>query len=192
MAACEVPGAINKLDNGLVVIDPEKCTGCMSCVSVCSSHAIFMNEGLQIAQKCTGCAHLLDAGWKEPRCVDACPTAALRFMDEPDALELIERAELLHPEEEHPRVYYLNLPKKFIGGTVYDPVEKIVVRGAICTLTGTGAPRTVATDGFGDFWFEGLETGTYSLEITAAGLPTKKFEHVSTEKDVNLGDIPLG
>ena len=38
--------------------------------------AIYMNDALQIAQKCTGCAHLLDAGWTEPRCVDACPTGA--------------------------------------------------------------------------------------------------------------------
>jgi len=191
MAACKVEGAIRKRDDGLVVIDPEKCTGCMSCVSVCSSHAIFMNEGLQIAQKCTGCAHLLDAGWKEPRCVDACPTAALKFLDEVDALELIERAELLHPEEENPRVFYLNIPKKFVAGTVYDPVEKVVVRGATCALTGVGVVRETITDGFGDFWFEGLEAGTYSLEITAAGFPVKRFEAVSTHADVNLGDIPL-
>ena len=28
MAACAVPGAIYKRDDGLVIIDPEKCTGC--------------------------------------------------------------------------------------------------------------------------------------------------------------------
>ena len=43
--------------------------------SACPSGAIFLNENLNIAQKCTGCAHLLDAGWNEPRCVDVCPTA---------------------------------------------------------------------------------------------------------------------
>jgi tetrathionate reductase subunit B len=192
MAACPIEGAIQKREDGLVVIDPEKCTGCMSCVSVCSSHAIFMNEGLQIAQKCTGCAHLLDAGWKEPRCVDACPTGALRFLEEAAAVELIERAEMLHPEEENPRVFYLNIPRRFIAGTVYDPVEKVVVRGAKCTLTGPELVTTATTDGFGDFWFEGLATGTYSLEITAAGFPSKRFDTVSIGEDVNLGDVPLG
>ena len=84
--ACKVEGAIYKREDGLVVIDPEKCTGCKSCVDVCPSNAIFMNENLNIAQKCTGCAHLLDSGeWTEPRCVDACPTMALKFMEEDEA-----------------------------------------------------------------------------------------------------------
>jgi tetrathionate reductase subunit B len=190
--ACPVEGAIYKREDGLVIIDPEKCTGCTNCVTACRSHAIFMNEALNIAQKCTGCAHLLDAGWKEPRCVDACPTGALRFLDEADASDLVAGAELLHPEEEKPRVFYLNLPKKFIGGLVRDPVKKEVVRGASCILTAAGETRTTTTDGFGDFWFDGLEAGTYSLEIAAAGFQTKIFAALSTEKDVNLGDIPLG
>ena len=35
--------------------------------------AIQWNEELKVAQKCTMCAHLLDDGWTEPRCVQACP-----------------------------------------------------------------------------------------------------------------------
>jgi tetrathionate reductase subunit B len=192
MEVCTVEGAIQRRDDGLVVIDPEKCTGCMSCISVCSSHAIFMNEALNIAQKCTGCAHLLDAGWREPRCVDACPTAALRFLDESDAQELISRAEMLHPEEENPRVLYLNLPKRFIAGTVYDPIKKAVIRRAECTLAGGIKQLATLTDGFGDFWFEGLEVGTYSLQIAAEGFPIKTIADIRAENDVNLGDIPLG
>jgi hypothetical protein len=164
-----------------------------------------MNDALQIAQKCTGCAHLLDAGWKEPRCVDACPTGALKFMEESDAVELTAGAEVLRPEDElRPRVYYRNLPKKFIAGTVYDPVRKEVVRAATCTLArqddgdaGDAArdgarERRTRTDGFGDFWFEGLGVGTYSLEIVADGFPPKSLVGLSTERDINLGDIPLG
>ena len=192
MEACKVEGAIYKREDGLVIIDPEKCTGCKSCVDACQSNVIFMNENLNIAQKCTGCAHLLDSGeWTEPRCVDACPTAALKFMEEAEAQELIADAEFLHPEGQKPRVYYLNIPKKFIGGTVYDPARKEVVIGAACTLTGSGKRITEITDGFGDFWFEGLELGLYSLEITAKGFPSKSYAAISTEVDVNLGDIAL-
>ena len=93
--ACPVDGAIYKRDDGLVIIDPEKCTGCTNCVSACPYEAIYMNDELNIAQKCTGCAHLLDAGWKEPRCVDACPTGALKFLEEADAADLVADAELL-------------------------------------------------------------------------------------------------
>ena len=203
--ACEVDGAIYKREDGLVVIDPEKCTGCTNCVSACPYQAIYMNNALKIAQKCTGCAHLLDAGWTEPRCVDACPTGALKFLEESEASELIAGAEVLRPEQElAPRVYYRNIPKRFIAGTVYDPVTKVVVRGATCTLERRGdeAPDDRAnekgtgwvteTDGFGDFWFEGLDLARYSLRIAADGFPAKDFTGLSTEQDVNLGDIPLG
>jgi tetrathionate reductase subunit B len=191
--ACEVDGAIYKREDGLVVIDPELCTGCTNCVSACPYQAIYMNDSLQIAQKCTGCAHLIDAGWTEPRCADACPTGALKFLEESEAAEIIAKAEVLQPDRGLlPRVYYLNVPKKFIAGTVYDPVKKEVIRGASCTLIRNGARQTVETDGFGDFWFEGLETATYSLEIVADGFPARSFAGLSTEQDINLGDIALG
>jgi Fe-S-cluster-containing dehydrogenase component len=192
---CPVEGAIYKRDDGLVIIDPEKCSGCTSCVSACPYGSIYMNDSLHLAQKCTGCAHLLDAGWTEPRCVDACPTGALKFLEEADAAELVADAEVLRPEEGlEPRVYYRNIPKKFIAGTVYDPVKKEVIRGAVCTLArvGTDGTQVVKTDGFGDFWFEGLDAGTFSLEIAMDGFPAKRFIGVTTERAVNLGDIPLG
>src|SRR5512139_734003 len=161
--ACKTE-AIYKRDDGLVVIDPTKCTGSKSCVDACPYHVIFFNEDLNIAQKCTGCAHLLDGGWKEPRCADACPTLAIRFMDEAKAHQSMTKAEVWKPELKsrvRPRVYYLNLPGKFIAGTVYDPVEKEVVIGATCTLKETrgGRQYTVETDTYGDFWFEGLKDG---------------------------------
>ena len=35
MEACKVEGAIYKRDDGLVIIDPEKCTGCKLCADAC-------------------------------------------------------------------------------------------------------------------------------------------------------------
>jgi len=193
MPACPVKGGIYKRDDGLVIIDPTKCTGCKACVDSCPYHAIYFNESLNLAQKCTGCAHLLDSGWKEPRCADACPTLALKFGEESEFRSLIPKAEVLHPEyQAKPRVYYLNIPKKFIAGTVYDPGQKEVIIGATCTLTESrgGKAYTAKTDNFGDFWFEGLKVGKFSLKIVK-GNKTKTFANLSTEKDINLGDIPL-
>ena len=131
MASCPIEGALYKRDDGLVVIDTDKCTGCTMCVDKCPYHSIYFNDDLQLAQKCTGCAHLLDGGWEVPRCVDSCPTDALRFGEESEFADLIAQAEVMRPElGTRPRVYYLNVPKKFIAGTVYDPVEKEVVIGA--------------------------------------------------------------
>jgi sulfite dehydrogenase (quinone) subunit SoeB len=196
--ACQVEGALCTRADGLVIIDPVKCTGCKSCVDACPYSAIFFNDNLNIAQKCTGCAHLLDDGWAEPRCADACPTLALRLLDEETAetQELLAAAEVWKPElkdELQPRVYYLNLPKKFIAGTLYDPVEEEVIIGAACTLTPTaaGEPRTTQTDGYGDFWFEDLPDGLFELEIRRGSLVRKFADLDTAERDINLGDISL-
>ena len=62
MESCPVEGAIYKRDDGLVIIDTDKCTGCKDCVDACPYGAIYFNDDLNLAQKCTGCAHLLDDG----------------------------------------------------------------------------------------------------------------------------------
>jgi tetrathionate reductase subunit B len=193
ISACSAKGGIYKRHDGLVIINPKKCTGCRNCVDSCPYGAIYFNEDLNLAQKCTGCAHLLDRGWKEPRCVDMCPTKALRFAEDSELAGSISKAEVLLPESgAQPRVHYLNLPKRFVAGTVYDPLKEEVVIGANCTLTDSlsGQKYNLRTDGFGDFWFEGVEVGEYSLEI-GMGDKIKTIDGIDTENDVNLGDIPI-
>jgi Fe-S-cluster-containing dehydrogenase component len=193
ITACPSKAIFNRAD-GLVIIDPAKCQGRQLCLDSCPYGVIFFNETLKLAQKCTGCAHLIDRGWpiKEPRCVDSCAGKALQFGEEAAFSGLIATAEVLEPNfgpKLKARVYYLNLPKRFIAGTVYDPVAREVIKGATCTLSGDGT-GTAKTDGFGDFWFEGLKVGTFSLKIEAAG-KTKTINNISTEKDASLKDIPL-
>jgi tetrathionate reductase subunit B len=226
MDACPIERVIYKREDGLVIIDPVKCTGCRNCIEACPYKVIYFNEGLNIAQKCTGCAHLIDDGWKEPRCADACPTGVIRFLDEDEASELlghsashewghssedqetrgvspdpqpargVSQLEVWKPElrdRVKPRVYYLNLPGRFVAGCVYDPKEKEVIIGATCTLTEseTGKALSTVTDDFGDFWFEGLPEGEYDLEIRMDG-KAKSFAAIDTRgKDINLGDIPF-
>jgi len=195
MESCKVEGAMYKRDDGLVIIDTDLCTGCKQCVDTCPYHSIYFSDDLQLAQKCTGCAHLLDGGeWDVPRCVDSCPTGALKFGDESEFAEIIGRAEVMKPElGTKPRVYYVNIPRKFIAGTVYDPVEKEVVIGATCTATpaGGGDTVTVTTDAFGDFWLKDLAAAEYKVTIAADGFATKVYDVIDTQKDVSLGDIPL-
>jgi Fe-S-cluster-containing dehydrogenase component len=192
--ACPVEGAIYQRGDGLVIIDPEVCTGCRLCEESCPYNALYFNGPVNIAQKCTGCAHLLDDGWKAPRCVDACPTDAMRFGKEEELAEWIAKADAYRPELGlKTRVYYLNLPKKFIGGTLFDPLADEVIIGARCTLTDeeSGQTFTTETDGYGDFWFKGLpEDRTFSLKIEGDGM-SKEITAISTALDVNLGDIAL-
>ncbi len=195
MAACKVEKCLYKREDGLVILDPTKCTGCRNCVDACPYGAIYFNDDLNIAQKCTGCAHLLDSGWKETRCTDACPTLALQFKEESEAKDFIKKSEFVKPERaahDKPRVYYQNLAKRFIAGTVYDPAEKEVVIGANVTLAEAGSKKnlTAKTDSYGDFEFEKLPAGKFTLEI-AKGKASKTIKVDTTNQDVSLGDIPL-
>ena len=54
-----------------------------------------------------------------------------------------------------------------------------------------GELSAATTDGFGDFWFEGLKVGNYALLIEKRGYAPNEIKPISTEKDVNLGDIKL-
>jgi hypothetical protein len=126
--------------------------------------------------------------------VDQCPTGALRFGEEQEFADFIKDAQFINPgAQTKSRVYYQHLPKKFVAGTVYDPVEKEVIIGAQCTLkdNASGDAYSVETDNFGDFWFRGLEDGrTFTLSIKK-GEKSKTIDNIVTEKDLSLGDIPM-
>jgi nitrate reductase beta subunit len=191
---CPIKGTIYKRDDGAVIIDPSRCTGCRNCVAACPYGAIYFNEAMNLAQKCTLCVHLLDRGWKEPRCVDVCPTGALTFGEEEDLKDLISRAEVLHPEfESNPRVYYIGIPGRFITGAVYDSEEDECIEGATVTLTDLerGDKFIAKTDNFGDFWMHQLKASVYSLKIEKSGYYPTEIKTINTAKDVNLGDIKL-
>jgi Fe-S-cluster-containing dehydrogenase component len=190
--SCPVEGALYERADGLIIIDPKKCSGCQNCIDACPYEKIFFNKDLQIAQKCTGCAHLIDKQKpiSEPRCVDCCAHAAIKFGEESDLN--VSGDETYHPEYEvNTRVRYLNLPKKFVAGTVYDPNEMAVVTGANCTLTGSSGTFTATTDVFGDFWFKELSEDVFSLKIEAGGKTYNQSDISTIEKDINVGDIPL-
>jgi len=189
-AACPVEGAIYTRSDGLVIIDPSKCTGCQLCIDSCPYNCIFYNTDLGIAQKCTGCAHLVDRGFpiSEPRCADVCPHEAIKFGEESE-LDLGGTGTLYPEYGLTTRVHYKNLPKRFIAGTVYDPDTKEVIIGANCSLSGSSSDTTT-TDNFGDFWFDGLPEAEFTLTIDKDG-KSKTINVTTVEEDIGLGDIAL-
>lgn len=185
-------GAVYQREDGLVIIDPEKAVGQKQIADACPYGAIYWNEELDIPQKCTGCAHLLDNGYAKPRCVEMCPTEALVFGDEDELQDLIVGAAVMQPETGlKPRVYYRNIPGQFIAGTVYDPVEKEVIIGAKCRAITGGKLYTTVTDEYGDFWFRDLPVGVFDVHIEAKGYQSKSFTGLHTTECINLGDIAL-
>jgi Fe-S-cluster-containing dehydrogenase component len=190
--------AVYKRPDGIVIIDPEKSVGQRGILSSCPHRVIFWNEEKNIPQKCTLCAHLLDQGWQEPRCVEACPTGALLFGDLNDPNSAISKAwsldkvEVLHPEFElNPRVKYIGIPKRFVAGTVYFKDRDACAENAKVSLTGRGKKQTVRTNNFGDFEFEDLGEGEdFAVKIEHPGYAPQSFK-VQTKLDVYLGEILL-
>ncbi|MFO7768751.1 MAG: 4Fe-4S dicluster domain-containing protein [bacterium] len=80
LKACPT-GAYEKREDGVVLLDTEKCLGCRYCEMACPFGAPAWDAGRGVMTKCTLCSHRLDRG-EEPACVDACPMEALTF--EPD------------------------------------------------------------------------------------------------------------
>jgi anaerobic dimethyl sulfoxide reductase subunit B (iron-sulfur subunit) len=70
--------AITKREDGLVLIDADKCIGCRYCAWACPYGAPQFNEALGKMTKCNFCYDYQDAG-QVPSCVAACPSRALDF-----------------------------------------------------------------------------------------------------------------
>jgi Fe-S-cluster-containing dehydrogenase component len=198
--ACAVPDpkAVYKRVDGIVIIDPKKAAGNKDIVSHCPYRVIYWNEEKQVAQKCTMCAHLLEAGWKEPRCVESCPTGALTFgdLDDPNTAvaKLIAsgKTEALGPYGLEERVRYIGLPKEFVAGTVVLGDKDECAKGVTVTLVGSdGATATTVTDGFGDFEFEDLPANAaFTVKIAVPGYTPREIP-VKTSRSVYLGDVIL-
>ncbi|MFC1904332.1 4Fe-4S dicluster domain-containing protein [Chloroflexota bacterium] len=92
-------GASYKREDGLVLIDWDKCIGCRYCMIACPYKARMFNQETPaqepsssissaevpehqrgVVEKCTLCVHRIDKG-EEPACVECCPTRARYFGD---------------------------------------------------------------------------------------------------------------
>ncbi len=120
--ACPV-GASFKREDGVVLVDAERCVGCAYCVQACPYEARFINQRTGKADKCTFCAHRIEAGLL-PACVESCVGGARIFGDLNDPKSEVRRrvdaarAELkvLKPEQgTKPNVFYIGLDSRLQG-----------------------------------------------------------------------------
>ena len=195
-------GAIYKRNDGVVIIDPEKAKGQRDLADSCPYGVIYWNADKAVPQKCTFCTHLLEDGWKQPRCVQSCPTSALEAVhaEDEDMQKRVkaEKLEVYRPElKSKPRVFYKNLyryTRCFIAGNVALQDQDECAEGAKVTLS-KDAGKVVqesATNNYGDFKFDGLEedSGAYVLEISYPRYKRQKLS-VDLTTSVNVGTIFL-
>ncbi|MFH1487929.1 MAG: 4Fe-4S dicluster domain-containing protein [Pseudomonadota bacterium] len=194
-------GAVTKRKDGIVLIDPEKARGRKDIVDSCPYGAIWWNGEKGLPQKCTFCVHMLEEGWQQPRCVQACPTGAMTFVRVEDG-EMKKRVksenlEVLMPElKTKPRVYYKNLylyEKCFIAGSVALQDRNECAEGAMVTLKkGNRKIDAQETNNYGDFKFDNLDekSGKYTLEVAYKGYKKQKTG-VDLKASANVGTIFL-
>lgn len=112
--ACPVPGATFKREDGLVLVDKEKCMGCDYCVTACPYDARYVWEDKK-ADKCDFCLHLLEQD-SLPACVRACMGKARYIGDINDPNSEVskllaknkDRIKVRKPEfNTKPSVYYI-------------------------------------------------------------------------------------
>lgn len=106
-------GATLKLDDGIVVVDKDKCMGCKACMMACPYGARYSvdewesyfpdglplspyeeftkrtweeKSGVGVATKCDFCRDRIEEG-RQPACVEACPAKARTFgdLDDPNS-----------------------------------------------------------------------------------------------------------
>jgi len=108
-------GATFQTQDGVVLVDDERCMGCRYCIQACPYGARYLNPVKRTADKCTFCYHRITKGLL-PACVEVCPTEARIFGDlkaEADRLVRFHRVNqisVLKPDlNTEPKVLYASL-----------------------------------------------------------------------------------
>jgi len=90
VTVCPTGASYKRAEDGIVLVDADKCIGCQLCAWACPYGAREYSEARGTMQKCTLCVdriynETLSEYDRQPACVMACPTRARHFGDLGDA-----------------------------------------------------------------------------------------------------------
>ncbi len=90
VTVCPTGASYKRAEDGIVLVDEDKCIGCQLCSWACPYGAREFSEQRGVMQKCTLCVdriynETLVPADRQPACVMACPTRARHFGDLGDA-----------------------------------------------------------------------------------------------------------
>ena len=113
VTACPTTALWRRDDDGVVMLDKDKCIGCSRCEEVCPYEALSFDDDAGTADKCNMCEHRLKKG-EGPACALVCPTRAIHHGDIHDPNSRV--SQLLATREHKllregigakPQIYYL-------------------------------------------------------------------------------------
>ncbi|MDA8090292.1 MAG: 4Fe-4S dicluster domain-containing protein [Nitrospiraceae bacterium] len=130
VAACPVKATFKRQD-GIVLVNYDKCIGCGTCVQACPYAMRFLNPVQKTADKCTLCVHRVNKGLA-PACVTSCVGRARVFGDLLDPKSEVSRlvaanstSRLRLEQGTEPQVYYINLDGNLVTPTNSGEVKQM-------------------------------------------------------------------
>lgn len=110
---CPTGASWKREEDGIVLVDYDKCIGCKYCMAACPYGIRFINPETNVADKCTFCVHRVDAGIV-PSCVNSCVGGTRIFGDMNDPNSEVAKliasnpVTVLKPEKgSYPSVFYI-------------------------------------------------------------------------------------
>ncbi|MEZ5514152.1 MAG: 4Fe-4S dicluster domain-containing protein [Steroidobacteraceae bacterium] len=153
LEACPVRAIYKREQDGIVLVDQDKCVGTRMCNQACPYDKVYFNHMLSKSQKCVFCFPRIEQG-EAPACARQCP-GRLRFvgfMDDVDGpiAKLVHKWKValpLHAEYgTEPNVYYVPpmLPASFDAEGRFSNVARVPI-DYLRSLFGDGVEPALAT-----------------------------------------------
>lgn len=195
--AKKYPEVFRKRSDGIMLIDYTKADD-KTLMDACPYGMLSYNSEIGCVQKCTGCAHLIDQDWHEPRCVQSCPLRALQtvFCEDYEWEEIVEKQGLkpITDGSNKPRVMYKNLyfyNKCFVKGALCfdrDGVEEAAIDAKVELLVGNIPVAETVTDFLGEFYIDRIPKNSGKMRIRAT---YGEFEPITEDFEIEEKSVVL-
>ncbi len=96
VTVCPTGASYKRAEDGIVLVDPERCMGCNYCSWACPYGARELDQDKRVMKKCTLCVDRiydtqLPEAERQPACVLACPAHARHFGDYDDSTSKVSQ-----------------------------------------------------------------------------------------------------